>query len=52
MQVSKSLEIRGPITVFELHKKESKKLELQKNELIKLELHKFEPKEKLTLLQI
>ena len=43
MQVSKILEIRGPITVYKLHKKEPKKLELQKNEPIKLELHKFEP---------
>ena len=42
----------GPITRFELHKKEPTKLELQKNELTKLELHKLEPIQKRTLLQI
>ena len=40
---------RGPITRFELHKKEPTKLELQKNELTKLELHKLEPMQKRTL---
>ena len=39
----------GPITKFELHKKEPTKLELQKNELTKLELHKLEPMQKRTL---
>ena len=43
---------KGPITKFELHKKEPTKLELQKNELTKLELHKLEPIQKRTLLQI
>ena len=42
-------EVEGPITKFELHKKEPTKLELQKNELTKLELHKLEPMQKRTL---
>ena len=44
------INILGPITKLELHKKEPTKLELQKNELTKLELHKLEPIKKRTLL--